>query len=123
MNPDTHQVYFATAAMIFVLGLGGLVLCRHFLKKILGAAMLTSASFLVLVAVGYRDEGMRGDPVPHALVITGIVVGVSACAFAIGLARRITRATGRTGFDVVADPEDADGGGGIRDPERSVGDG
>lgn len=84
---------------MFVLGLGGMVLCRHFLKKILGAAVLTNSCFVALVAVSYRDAGREGDPVPHALVITGIVVGVSACAFALALARHITQVTGHIDFD------------------------
>lgn len=98
MTPEPFQVYLATAVLVFIAGLGGLVLCRHFFKKILAVAMLSNAGFLALVATGYRDSGTAGDPVPHAMVITGIVVGVSACAFALALARRITRVTGRSDF-------------------------
>jgi len=36
------------------------------------------------------------DPVPHALVLTGIVVAVSISAFALALARQIHAESGRT---------------------------
>jgi multicomponent Na+:H+ antiporter subunit C len=45
--------------------------------------------FLLLIAVAYRGPGLAPDPVPHALVVTGIVVAVSATALALGLARRL----------------------------------
>jgi multicomponent Na+:H+ antiporter subunit C len=46
------------------------------------------AAFLIVVA-GYRAVPGLADPVPHALVITGIVVMVSATAVALALLRRI----------------------------------
>ena len=105
MTPEPFQVYLATAVLVFFAGLTGVVLCRHFFKKILAVAMLSNAGFLALVATGYRDSGTAGDPVPHAMVITGIVVGVSACAFALALARRVTRVTGRSDFATTMKPK------------------
>jgi len=45
--------------------------------------------FHVLVAVAYRGIDRAPDPIPHALVLTGIVVAVSATALALALARRL----------------------------------
>ena len=44
----------------------------------------------MLIAVAYRGPGVAPDPVPQALVLTGIVVAVSATALALALARRLT---------------------------------
>jgi hypothetical protein len=47
--------------------------------------------FMMLIAVAYRGPDLAPDPVPHALVLTGIVVAVSATALALALARRLDR--------------------------------
>lgn len=47
--------------------------------------------FHVLVAVAYRGLDTAPDPVPQALVLTGIVVAVSATAFALALGQRLER--------------------------------
>ena len=49
--------------------------------------------FLVFVALAYRGPGLAPDPVPHALVLTGIVVAVSATALAVALGRRLAEST------------------------------
>ena len=96
---ESYQIYSLTAGLLFSLALGGVFLCRHFFKKIIAAKILGASVFLLLVSVAKRDAEAFADPVPHAMVITGIVVAVSAAAFALALARRIQRETGRSSFD------------------------
>lgn len=96
---EAYQIYAVVAGLIFSLGLGGVFLCRHFLKKIIAVNMLGAAVFLLLVAKAQRDAEAFADPVPHAMVITGIVVALSASAFALALARRIWQETGRINFE------------------------
>ena len=55
--------------------------------------------FHVLIAVGYRGMEQAPDPVPHALVLTGIVVAVSATALALAFGRRLEEANGGDGDD------------------------
>jgi multicomponent Na+:H+ antiporter subunit C len=45
--------------------------------------------FLFLVAAAARNGLENPDPVPHAMVLTGIVVAVSATALGLALAGRI----------------------------------
>jgi multicomponent Na+:H+ antiporter subunit C len=45
--------------------------------------------FHVLIAVAYRGLDTNPDPVPHALVLTGIVVAVSATAMALTFGQRL----------------------------------
>jgi multicomponent Na+:H+ antiporter subunit C len=42
-----------------------------------------------LIAAAYRGLFQVPDPVPHALVLTGIVVAFSATALALALGRRL----------------------------------
>ncbi|MFZ5765623.1 MAG: cation:proton antiporter subunit C [Thermodesulfobacteriota bacterium] len=77
--------YQYSGLALLVIGLHGLQRSSHLLRKILAANLMASGVFLVLVAGAYRSEGPP-DPVPHALVLTGIVVAVSTTAVALVLA-------------------------------------
>jgi len=96
---ETYQIYAVTSGVLFCMGLAGLFLCGHFFKKIIAMKILGTAVFLLFVSVAKRDFDEFADPVPHAMVITGIVVAVSAGAFALALARRIWKETGRSAFE------------------------
>jgi multicomponent Na+:H+ antiporter subunit C len=88
-------LFALTGAGLFGLGLHGLIVHAHLLRKILSINIMGSGTFLVLVAMAKRVPGDVVDPVPHAMVITGIVVAVSATALAIVLMLRLHAATGR----------------------------
>jgi multicomponent Na+:H+ antiporter subunit C len=91
-----EQLFAVVAALLFALGFYTLVVTPHLLRKIVALNVMSSGVFLLLVAVASRHEDGRPDPVPHAMVLTGIVVGVSVSALAMVLARRIFRETGAT---------------------------
>lgn len=95
---DTYQIYSLAAAILFVVGLTGVFLAPHFLKKIISTKIMGAGVFLVFVSFAERDTLEFADPVPHAMVITGIVVAVSSAAFALALARRIRKLTGKQEF-------------------------
>ena len=86
-------IYAVTGALLVGLGLYGLIVHAHLLRKILAFNIMGSGVFLALVGLAQRTGEV--DPLPHALVLTGIVVAVSATAFALVLARRLYAATGR----------------------------
>lgn len=75
--------------LLFIIGLGGLFFCGHVLRKILAVNLAGSGLFLVLVALARRNPDAPPDPVPHALVLTGIVVAVSMTAVALVFYRRL----------------------------------
>ena len=89
-------LYALVSVALFVICLNGLITGRHLLRKILALNMMGSSVFLLLVAIAFRNRGEFADPVPHAMVLTGIVVAVSATAFALALARRYHAETGST---------------------------
>ncbi len=85
------------AAALVGLGLYGLIVHPQPLRKILSFNVLGSGVFLIFGVVARRGAGagMGGDPVPQALVITGIVVAFSATALAVALLLRLFEETGR----------------------------
>jgi multicomponent Na+:H+ antiporter subunit C len=84
------------AALLVGLGLFGLMVNPHPLRKILAFNVLGSGVFLLFGAIAQRGAaaGMGGDPVPQALLITGIVVAFSATALAVALLLRLFDVTG-----------------------------
>jgi multicomponent Na+:H+ antiporter subunit C len=89
------ELYALAGAALVVLGLYSFAVQTHLLRRILALNVVGSGVFLVLVAIARRVPDGPPDPVPHAMVLTGIVVAVSATAFALVLVRRIYDATGR----------------------------
>lgn len=89
---SAHQLYSVAGALLLALGMLGVLMQPHLLKKLLSLNIAAAGVFLVLVALAFRRE--VPDPVPHALVLTGIVISVSATAYAVALAARLYRATG-----------------------------
>ncbi|AEG31993.1 cation:proton antiporter subunit C [Thiomicrospira cyclica] len=82
-------IYLATGSVLFGVGLWGVVMRPHLLHKILGINVMGSAVFMFFLAFAARAE--PADAVPHALVLTGIVVAISAMALALALMKRVAR--------------------------------
>ncbi|MCG6900982.1 MAG: NADH-quinone oxidoreductase subunit K [Gammaproteobacteria bacterium] len=86
----TTQILYALAGCVLLaLGVRGALLHASVLLRIVAINIMGAGVFLLLIAVAYRGPGLAADPVPHALVLTGIVVAVSATALALALARRL----------------------------------
>lgn len=89
---DAQLLYGFTGVVLFGIGCRSALLHPLFLGRIMAVNITGLGLFLMFVAVSYRGPLLPPDPVPHALVLTGIVVAVSASAFALALARRIENA-------------------------------
>lgn len=87
--PTTAMIFGLTGVALFALGLRGALLHSSLLARILAINVCGAGVFLAFAAVAYRGQAEAADPVPHALVLTGIVVAVSATALALALARRL----------------------------------
>jgi len=81
--------YALTGVALLVVGVYGLVSRVHVLRQIMAVNIVGAGVFLVLVAGAHRRPSGAIDPVPHAMVLTGIVVAVSATAVALAFARRL----------------------------------
>jgi multicomponent Na+:H+ antiporter subunit C len=84
-------------AALVGLGLYGLIVTPQPLRKILAFNVMGSGVFLVFGIVARKGAaaGLQSDPVPQAMVITGIVVAFAASALAVTLVLRLFDETGR----------------------------
>ena len=92
---DQAVIFAVAAVVVFCMALYGLIAYAHLIRKIMALNIMGSAVFLFFGAMARRGDPEVTDPVPQAMVITGIVVAVAATAFAVSLAKRIQSATGR----------------------------
>jgi multicomponent Na+:H+ antiporter subunit C len=83
-------IYSATGIALFAIGLLGVLTTAHILRKILSINVMGVGIFMLLVAVAKQGENTV-DALPHALVLTGIVVAVAGTAMALSLVIRILR--------------------------------
>jgi multicomponent Na+:H+ antiporter subunit C len=99
-------VFGLCAAVAVGLGLYGLITNPQPLRKIIAFNLLGSGVFLLFGVVGRRGAaaGVGNDPVPQALVITGVVVAFSATALAIALLLRLFQKAGSTTLSNGAPP-------------------
>jgi len=92
---STALLYALVGTGLFSLGLYALIIHAHLLRKILALNIMGSGVFMVLVALAQRTGDAQPDAVPHAMVITGIVVAVSATALALTLMLKLNAESGR----------------------------
>ncbi len=113
MNAAT--LYGLCGAALVSLGLYGTIVHPQPLRKILSFNLLGGGVFLLFGVIARRGAaaGMGGDPVPQAMVITGIVVAFSATALAVALVLRLFQEAGEATLstDAPARP-DGEGAGG-----------
>ena len=84
-------------AALVGLGLYGVITNPQPVRKILAFNLMGSGVFLVFGIVARKGAaaGLQSDPVPQAMVITGIVVAFAASALAVALVLRLFEDTGR----------------------------
>ncbi len=93
----TNMLYSLGGLLLFIMGLFALIACSHPLRKILAVNVMATGVFLILIAPAYKQAGAGEiDPVPHAMVLTGIVVSVSVTALALILACRVQETSNRS---------------------------
>jgi len=104
----------ATAMILFGIGFVTLLLQKNLIKKIIGLNIMDTAVFLFLAAKGYISgraapivvDGVvlmeyYVNPLPSALVMTGIVVAVSITAFALALSLKLYKKYGTLDMDKI----------------------
>lgn len=86
-------VFALTGSALVGLGVYGLLARPHLLRRVIAFNLIGSGLFLFFGAAGARGAGV--DPIPQALIITGIVVALSASALAVGLVVALAHSSGR----------------------------
>jgi multicomponent Na+:H+ antiporter subunit C len=86
------QIYAVCGAGLIGIGLYGAIIGRSWLRRLLAFNLIGGGAFLIFGAIARRGglaAGVASDPVPQALVITGLVVAFAATALAVGLLLRL----------------------------------
>ena len=109
------MTFYCLIFALLAVGLYGLLAKRNMLKKILGLVILDNAVNLLLIAVGYRSgkgapillpgddpaafARSSVDPLPQALVLTSIVIGLGVTMILVAMALRLHQRYGTLDVD------------------------
>jgi len=96
------MIYYIAAFSLILIGIYAVLVKKNMLKIVLGLALIDSGVNILLVSIGYiKDKtapifshpAMQAkdmvDPVPQALVLTAIVIGVAVTALALSIVIRL----------------------------------
>jgi len=104
------RIYFVGTFLILGIGAYVLIASPNLVKKIIGLNLFQTAIFLFFIAAAYvegasnpvlSEPGPYVSPLPHVLILTAIVVGVSLVAVALALIVRIYGEYGTLDEDVL----------------------
>ena len=97
---------------LFFVGLFGLLTQKHFIKIFISIAILEMSVFLFfignmfsndftapIVSEGFSDIAKMNDPIPHAMILTAIVIGMAVLALGVSLSIEYYKLTGNTDID------------------------
>jgi len=98
----SSYIHYIGCFSLILIGLYVVLVKPNLIKVIIGINLMDTGVNLFLIAVGYLDGATAPifsqaagqadrmvDPVPQALVLTAIVIGVSVLALALSLAIRL----------------------------------
>lgn len=112
--------YWGALALLLI-GLYGMLAKRNLLKKVIGMSIFQSAIILFYVSIGEKkgatipillhpaggvahvavDPAAYANPLPHVLMLTAIVVGVSTLGVALAILQQIHREHGTIEEDEI----------------------
>jgi multicomponent Na+:H+ antiporter subunit C len=96
--------------ILFLVGLYGMITRRNLIKIAISLSIMEFSIFLLLVMIGYVEGGEAPivdpsrpgasyvDPLPQAMVLTAIVIGLATTAMLMAIAIRLYRKYGT--FDI-----------------------
>jgi multicomponent Na+:H+ antiporter subunit C len=99
---------YLVALWLLLVGLYGIVTSRNLVHLIICLSVVQSSTYLLLLAVGYRDDAAAPvfydippppatravDPVVQALTLTDVVVGTTVTALLLALAVQVEKRLG-----------------------------
>ncbi|MFC4989445.1 cation:proton antiporter subunit C [Saliphagus infecundisoli] len=104
---------YVVFALLLGIGLYIVIDDENLVKKVIGLNVFQTGIFLFFITVAVQDgaepavtstgEGTFVNPLPHVLILTAIVVGVSLTALALALVVRIHEEYGSIREDVVVE--------------------
>jgi len=111
-----------TALVLLLIGLYAMISKNNLIKKVIGMSIFQTAIILFFVSIGIKkgstipilvhghgseevhhavDVAMYANPLPHVLMLTAIVVGVSTLGVALAIIQKIYREHGTIEEDEI----------------------
>lgn len=98
--------------LLMMLGLYVAISRGNLIKKVIGLNLFQTSVFMLYISMGKVEGGtapiatgkagtIYSNPLPHVLILTAIVVGISTTALALALAVRIKKAYGTIEEDEI----------------------
>ena len=107
MNFFTAEIF---SVALFIISFYGLMVNKNIIKSIISVVLMEVSTIMFLISLGFSD-GMKppigqnienpADPLPQALVITIIVIGLAVTAVNIVFFNSISRQYGTADWDTV----------------------
>ncbi|MFF1654915.1 sodium:proton antiporter [Streptomyces sp. NPDC058255] len=107
---------YLVAVWIFLVGCYGIATSRNLIHAVGCLAVCQSGSYVLLLAVGYRDGGTAPvfsdlkpgarpvvDPVVQALALTDVVVGATVTALLLALVMQVSKRHGTVDPDELSE--------------------
>jgi multicomponent Na+:H+ antiporter subunit C len=97
------MIVYLLCFILFLVGLYGVITRRNLVKIVISLSVMEFSSFLFLALIGYVEGGIAPivdpadpvkiyvDPLPQALVLTAIVIGLATTAMLMSVIIRLYR--------------------------------
>lgn len=92
---ETATIFAYCGAALIGVGVYGFLVRAHMIRRLIAFNVIGSGIFLLFGATGARRHELGVDPVPQALIITGLVVALGATALVVALTVRYAQLTNR----------------------------
>jgi multicomponent Na+:H+ antiporter subunit C len=95
------MIVYLLCFILFLVGLFGVLTKRNVIKIVIGLSVMEFSLFLFFALIGYIDKGIAPiivqnipnakfvDPLPQAMVLTAIVIGLATNAMLLAIAIRL----------------------------------
>jgi len=97
---------------LFFVGLFGLLTKKHLIKIFISIAIMETSVFLLFIGLSFNKSLLApiltngqnsftdmNDPIPQAMILTAIVIGMAVLALGISFAIEYFKLTGKTNID------------------------
>ncbi len=100
------MIPFILCLILFLIGLFGIITQKNLIKIIIGLAIMEYSVNLFLIMIGYMKEGTAPiwaeqfkpgsyvDPLPQAMILTAIVIGLATTTLLLAIAIRLYKKYG-----------------------------
>ena len=112
-QPEVIKIIVTLGSMLlFFVGLFGLLTRNHIIKIFISIAIMETSIFLLFIGLTFKidfiapildsahvDVSVMNDPIPHAMILTAIVIGMAVLALGVSFAIEYFKLTGKTDID------------------------